>query len=240
MPVYAITGANRGLGAEFVRQLASNSSNTILALTRSLSSDLSELNELNKNKNIHILECDTGSLSSIKSFASEASKPLSGKKIDYLLNNAGINSKPEQNSLSIGPEDIDEHMRINVVGPAKTTEYLLEAGLLSDNAVILNMTSGLGSNGRSKGMQPRKCATYSISKAALNMLTVHQSGDLPEKLPGVIVICMDPGWVKTRMGGEGAMLEREQSIKGMLATAHGVKKEDSGKFYTYTGEEVPW
>lgn len=240
MPIYAITGANRGLGLEFTRQLSSTSSNTVLALTRSLSSDLTDLNALNKHSNIHILECDTGDVTSIKSFVKEAAKTLSGKKLDYLFNNAGINSVPEQGSLTIDPADLDEQIRVNVIGPAKTTEYLLEADLLSPNAVILNMTSGLGSNAVSKSIEPRKCATYSISKAALNMLTVHQSGDLRAKLPGCVVVCMDPGWVKTRMGGEGAVLEPEESIGGMLKTVHGLGKEDTGKFYTYTGKEVPW
>jgi len=58
-----------------------------------------------------------------------------------------------------------------------------------------------------------KCTTYSISKAAVNMLTVHQSEQLKDR--GIKVICMDPGWVKTRMGGEGAILEPHVSIGGV-------------------------
>ena len=102
------------------------------------------------------------------------------------------------------------------------------------------MTSGLGSMEKSLSISPRKCAAYSISKAGLNMLTVHQSGDLRSQLPQVVVICMDPGWVKTRMGGDGAILEPHESIGGMLECVHGLKEGDNGKFFTYTGEEVPW
>ena len=72
------------------------------------------------------------------------------------------------------------------------------------------------------------------------MLTVHQAADIKDKLPGAVVVCMDPGWVKTRMGGDGAILERQDSIEGMLKCLHGLGKEDTGKFYTYTGEGVPW
>jgi len=240
MPVCCITGANRGLGLEFVRQLAASNDSTILALTRSLNSDLSDLKKV-ANKQTHILECDTGNLSSIKSFVSEAGKVLGGEKIDYLLNNAGINAKPDQTSLSIDPEDLDEHIRINVIGPAKTTEFLLGAGLLAPNARIINMTSGLGSMAVSLSITPRKCATYSISKAALNALTVQQSGELRERLgKECVVICMDPGWVKTRMGGDGAVLEPEESIGGMLKCIHGLGEGSNGKFFTYTGKEVPW
>jgi NAD(P)-dependent dehydrogenase (short-subunit alcohol dehydrogenase family) len=239
MPIYCITGANRGLGLEFVRQIAASPKNTILALSRSLSSDLSDLKAV-AHSNTHILECDTGDLNSIQAFVKKASSVLSGKKIDFLFNNAGINSHPEQSSLSLGPEDVYNQIRINVIGPAKVVEFLLAADLLSSNVRITNMTSGLGSMQRSLGMTPRKCTGYSISKAALDMLAVHQSGDLKDKLPGAVVIVMDPGWVKTRMGGSGAVLEPEVSIGGMLKIVHGLSEADNGRFYTYTGEQVPW
>jgi len=224
MPTYCITGANRGLGLEFVRQIAADSSNTILACTRSMSNDLTDLKKVASDKT-HILECNTGDLSSIKSFAEQAGKTLSGGKIDVLINNAATNRSPEQTALSIDPADLKEEINVNVVGPAKTTEFLLGAGLLAPEARIVNMTSGLGSMSVSLGITPRKCATYSISKAAVNALTVQQSGELREdgKLGGkCIVICMDPGWVKTRMGGEGAVLEPEESIgKSTLRASEG-------------------
>lgn len=130
---------------------------------------------------------------------------------------------------------------MNVIGPAKTTEFLLGAGLFAPDARIVNMSSGLGSMAVSLSISPRKCATYSISKAALNALTVQQSGEVVEKLGGgAVVICMDPGWVKTRMGGSGAVLEPEESIGGMLKCIHGLEEGSNGKFFTYTGKEVPW
>jgi NAD(P)-dependent dehydrogenase (short-subunit alcohol dehydrogenase family) len=205
MPVYVLTGANRGLGLEFVRQLSADSSNTVIGAVRSLSNDLTDLKALNKNNNIHILEC-----------------------------------VPEQSSLSITESDMNEHINVNVIGPAKTTEGFYKADLLSSDVRILNMTSGLGSMKASIGIKPRKCTTYSISKAALNMLTVHQGEELREKLPDVVVISMDPGWVKTRMGGEGAMIEAHESINGMLKVLHGLKKDDTASFWTYSGEQVPW
>jgi len=82
-----------------------------------------------------------------------------------------------------------------------------------------------------------KCCTYSISKAAQNMLTLHQARDLKKQ---AIVICMDPGWVKTRMGGKGAFVEPEVSIKGMLEVIEGLKKEDTGKFYRFDGSQCHW
>ncbi|KAK5118386.1 hypothetical protein LTR62_002900 [Meristemomyces frigidus] len=243
MPVYVVTGANRGLGLEFARQISQSKENILVACHRSSSSDLSDLKQAaaNNASNTHTLVCDTGDLKSIQAFIDSAKKTLEGKKIDFLINNAGINSVPDQTSLSIGPEDLAEQMRVNVLGPAKTTEFLLAADLLSPKVRIVNMTSGLGSMTQSLTINPRKCATYSISKAAVNSLTVQQSGNLREKLgEGCVVICMDPGWVKTRMGGVGAVLEPEVSIGGMLKCIRGLGEADNGKFFGYTGKEVPW
>lgn len=240
MPVYVLTGANRGLGLEFVHQLSADSFNIVIGAVRSMSNDLTDLKSLNKNNNIHILECDTGEASSITSFVGSCGEILEGKKIDYLLHNSGINAVPEQNSLSINESDMIEHIKINVLGPAKTTEAMYKADLLSSDVRILNMTSGLGSMENSIGIKPRKCTTYSISKAALNMLTIHQGEELREKLPGAVVISMDPGWVRTRMGGEGALIEAHESITGMLKVLHEVKKADTASFWTHSGEQVPW
>jgi len=239
MPTYVITGANRGLGLEFVAQLSQEASNKIIVASRSPSPEkVKDLESLkSKNKNIYILECDTSSLKSIASFASEVASLLGPQgKIDYLLNNAGINSVPDQRSLSLTSEGLQEQITVNVLGPAKTVEAL--QAHLHEGSVVMNMTSGLGSLTYSKSKSANSATAYSISKASLNMLTVHQSIDLKHK--GVIVICMDPGWVKTDMGGKGAVLEKEESIEGMLRCLSGLTIADSGKFFVYDGHEKAW
>ncbi|OCL07503.1 short chain dehydrogenase/reductase SDR [Glonium stellatum] len=235
MPTYFLTGANRGLGLEFVRQLSLSKDNTIIACVRSLQGDLSDLKSLSSQHDaaVHILECDNSSLPSISALRETVAEALGGKKINYLINNAGINATSADTSLSMDPASLQKHMAVNVLGPAKVVETLQH--LLAQDSVVVNMTSGLGSISLSH--QITKCCTYSISKAALNMLTVHQAHDLA----GIaVVICMDPGWVKTRMGGEGAVLEPEESIGGMLKVFHDVGKGDTAKFYRYSGKEAPW
>ena len=239
MPVYVITGANRGLGLEFVRQLSSESSNTILAATRSISRDISALESLKSNSaTLHILQCDTGSEDSIAAFSKEVGSILGGadKKINFLLNNAGINATSEQTSLTLTSESLLDHINVNVMGPAKTVQ-VLESHLHS-GSVVMNMTSGIGGLTYSRTKDPATCTSYSISKAAVNMLTVHQASHLKSK--GVIFVCVDPGWVKTDMGGKGAVLEKEVSIGGMLNTLSHLKSEDSGKFFLYDGSEKAW
>ncbi|PVH93629.1 NAD(P)-binding protein [Periconia macrospinosa] len=236
MPTYFLTGANRGIGLEFVRQLSSNRENTIIAAVRSRKSDINDLKSLTYKNNIHIIECDVSSTDSISSLEFRVAEILSknGSNLDYLFNIAGINATSSDTALSIDPASLQKHMNSNVLGPAKIVETLKQ--YLSRGAIVMNLTSGLGSLTVAKDMP--KCCTYSISKAALNMLTLHQARDL--KRYHVIVICMDPGWVKTRMGGKGAMVEPDVSISGMLEVVGGLRKEDSGKFYRFDGGAVPW
>jgi NAD(P)-dependent dehydrogenase (short-subunit alcohol dehydrogenase family) len=241
MGVYVITGANRGIGLEFVNQLSSDPSNTVIASTRSLSSDLSAIKSLNKeHNNIHVLEYDTSSFPSIHSFSLAVSKIIGADgKIDYLLNSAAIQDIKDDSSIDLTEHNLLSHIQTNVLGPAEMVKSLLPH--LQKGSVVMNMTSGIGSMSFSaRSGVPTMHTTYSISKAALNMLTVHQACDLGKEGRGVIVICMDPGWVKTRMGGEGAIMEREDSVKGMLKCLRGLKGEDSGRFWNSSGEEVPW
>ncbi|KAL2148635.1 hypothetical protein VTH82DRAFT_2189 [Thermothelomyces myriococcoides] len=241
MPIYCITGTNRGLGLEFVRQLAQSSDNTIIAGVRSLATtDLTDLKAA-ASPSTHILECDTGSLASIHAFAKAARLALGeDRKIDYLINNAAVNLASHQTSLDLGPDEFQAQMAVNVLGPAKTLELLLDAGLLSANVRVLNLTSGLASLHLTAQSPTRKCAGYSIAKAALNMLTLHQAADLRAHLPGAVVALVDPGWVKTRLGGAGAVMEPEDSISNVLKVLHGLRPEDSGSFFSHSGEKVPW
>ncbi|KAL2196689.1 hypothetical protein P885DRAFT_36901 [Corynascus similis CBS 632.67] len=240
MPVYCITGTNRGLGLEFVSQLAQSSDNTIIAAVRSLSSDLNDLRAV-ASPSTHILECDTGSIPSVHTFVKAIRRALGeGAKIDYLLNNAGVNIASQQSSLNLGADELQAQMAVNVVGPAKMVELLLDAGLLSEEVRVLNMTSGLASLQLTAQGEGRKCAGYSISKAALNMLTVHQAHDIRKHLSGAVVILMDPGWVKTRLGGAGAVMEPSESIANMLKVLHGLRSEDNGSFFHHSGGKIPW
>lgn len=229
----------RGLGLEFVRQLALSPENTIIATVRP-DTDISDLQSA-ASATTHILECDVASVPAIHLFANKASRILGGNQIDFLINNAGINGTPSsETSLSLDHTNFALQMSINVVGPAKIVEFLLDHKLLSPAVRILNMSSSLGSLELGSEASPRVFAGYSISKAALNMLTVHQGGDIRSRLPKAVVISMDPGWVKTRMGGDQAQLEAVNSIAGMLRTLHSLQDEDNVSFFSHDGTKKPW
>lgn len=237
MATYFLTGANRGIGLEFVRQLSANPKNTIIAGVRSLSGENDALHSLaTQHNNVHVIECDVSSLESLAGLEFRVAEILSktGANLDFLFNVAGINATSSDTSLTLDPESVTTHMQTNVIGPAKIVSSLQR--YLARGATVLNMTSGLAS--LKVATETTKCCTYSMSKAALNMLTLHQAADL--KKSGVKVVCMDPGWVKTRMGGKGAMIEPEVSVGSMLEVVHGLKEKDSGRFLRYDGVDVPW
>ncbi|CZS97542.1 hypothetical protein WAI453_008678 [Rhynchosporium graminicola] len=237
MTLWIVTGANRGLGLEFIAQLSTDTSNTVIACVRSLSASHDALQALQqKNSSITILECDTGSESSIKDFGSKFSSQFgSGTKIDFLLNNAGINTTAAQTSLTMTGESLMNHMNVNVMGPARIVQVLDVH--LKEGSVVMNMTSGLGSLSYNATKNPPQATVYAMSKAALNMLTVHQAGQFKER--GVKFLCIDPGWVKTDMGGSNALLEKEESIAGMLKV---LKDEStkSGEYLEYNGNKREW
>ena len=80
---------------------------------------------------------------------------------------------------------------MNVMGPAKMVQVFTENGMLGKGSVVMNMTSGLGSLAYNRTKEMAECTVYSLSKAAVNMLSVHQASQLRER--GVVVVCVDPG-----------------------------------------------
>jgi len=123
--------------------------------------------------------------------------------------------------------------RANVAGPALIAQVYLPYLEKGSRKVILNMTSGLASFGLDLGA---KNASYTISKTALNMLTYKQS----KERPSIISVCVDPGWVKTTMGGEGAMLEVHESVGPFVDFLKRVSAPQSGGFFDRHGNAIVW
>ena len=240
MPTIVITGTRSGLSLEHVRQLSQDPSNTIIALVRSLTSgDLSALRSVQSSATgtVHILECDTSSPPSIAGLSDriKAASPTT-TTIDVLINNAAILQHKPETSLNLSPEAFVSHMSTNVLGPALTLSALLP--MLAKDAKVVNITSGLGSlELLSNGTIGVEATHYSLSKAALNMLTVHQARQVSK---GVVVVCLDPGYAKTEMGGPGATTEPEESVAGTLKVIRGLREEDAVRFFLFRGEGLPW
>ncbi|MCA1841840.1 MAG: SDR family oxidoreductase, partial [Actinobacteria bacterium] len=105
----------------------------------------------------------------------------------------------------------------------------------SPRAIVVNLSSGLGSIGGANG---RGNIGYGMSKAALNMATRHLAAELRPQ--GTVVISMSPGWVSTDMGGASAPLQPAESVRGMLNVVNALTPAQSGMFLDHTGATLPW
>ncbi|KAH9924012.1 C-factor [Fomitopsis serialis] len=232
--VWLITGANRGLGLELTTQLlAASLSNEIIATCRTpaAATDLHKL-QASEMGRVHVVPLDVGSEQSMRDSVKYVSDILGDRGLDYLYNNAAIN--PAFDS----PFDFDyaqllEVLQTNLGAPALLGELYYPFLLRGSKKTIVNVSTGLASLGLDCGP---KCTSYSISKCALNMLTYKQAKTRVD----FTCICMDPGWVKTPLGGEGAVLETTESAAGILGVIARLTPADSGKFWRYNGTQHPW
>ena len=256
---YLITGANRGIGLEFTRQLATrDASSTIISTIRDTSSVSEGLGSLSSShENVHLATCELADPVSISSLASQVERILGSPsgtsssrttvngdsaKIDVLINNAATNLLPTSTPLTIEPESFQSEMATNVLGPALVVSSLLP--MLGSGSLVVNLTTGLGSTSRTLSASwGTKATLYSVSKAALNVLSVHQAKDPHLRGKGVTVVGLDPGWVITELGGEGANVDVEDSVSGMLRVLDelmGKGQDVNGKCFNWKGAETSW
>lgn len=226
---YVVTGANRGIGLEFVRQLAARG-DTVDCTARD-PEHATELQALAKSSGgrVRIRALDVGDDASVERFAAEITEPL-----DVLINNAGRNAK--KLPLEELPfEEIVGAFNTNALGTLRVTRALLprlrEGGakkilhISTQRASLTNNTDG-GSYG------------YRMSKVALNMAVRSMAIDFRSE--GHIHVLVHPGWVQTDMGGPNAPTPVSESVGGLLRLIDGATLEHSGRFFNYTGEELPW
>ncbi|EPS96145.1 NAD-binding protein [Fomitopsis schrenkii] len=224
---------SRGIGFELVRQLVSNPNNIVVATCRepSRASKLHALKDSAKEQ-LYIVALDVSSEASIRGSVAEVSRILGDRGLDYLYNNAAV-TEGDDSAFNFSYDGLLDTLRANVAGPALLGMAYLPLLEQGRRKVIVNMTSGLASIGLDFGA---KNATYSISKTALNMLAYKQAKTQPD----LIAYVVDPGWVKTDMGGPNAMMEPEESVARLIKLATTATTKSSGKFFRHDGEEIPW
>ncbi|EPB87850.1 hypothetical protein HMPREF1544_05379 [Mucor circinelloides 1006PhL] len=236
---YVVTGASRGLGLEFVNQLAAKG-NTVIACARNPGS-AAGLQKLVDNKHVFAVKMDTTSLESIKSAAEEVAK-YAPQGIDVLINNAGIGGEKATKPEDLFESDLNNIFQTNVVGVSNVTKVflpLLQKRGKDHVKKIVNISSILGSielinQIAPTGGQP----SYNISKAALNMYTKMLANNLAKD--NFIVYSSHPGWVATDLGGEKAPVQAVDSIRGQLAKLENATAKDNGGFFDFEGKTLPW
>jgi NAD(P)-dependent dehydrogenase (short-subunit alcohol dehydrogenase family) len=219
MTTILITGANRGIGLEMTRQYAERG-DEVIAICRSSSAGLDRLG-------VQVIDgVDVTSDDSVARLVSV----VKGKRIDRLVNNAGI---LEQTSLDhLDFDSMERQFRVNSIAPLRLTAALRDN--LAEGSKVFIITSRMGSiddndSGGSYG--------YRMSKAAVNMTGKSLSVDLKDA--GIAVFLLHPGWVSTDMT-EGTGIPVEESAAGLVERMDSLDISQTGSFWHQEGYQLPW
>jgi NAD(P)-dependent dehydrogenase (short-subunit alcohol dehydrogenase family) len=230
MPTVLITGANRGIGFEFARQYLADGWQVYAACRDPTSaSELRQLAE-DSGERLRILAMDVTDARSVK-----AAAELAGEPIDLLLNNAGVGGARNQTIGSIDYEAWAKVLDVNTMGPLRVSEAFIEHVARSERKLIVTLTSGMGSiaDNTSGGS-----IAYRSSKAAVNMVMRSLAIDLGPR--GITCVVVNPGWVRTDMGGPHAGLTPAESVMRLRRLIDTLGPAQSGKFFNHDGREYAW
>lgn len=224
-----VTGANRGLGLEFVRQFSARGDRVFAASRGGKPIDLPGV------KPVAMDVADEGSIDQAHRAVSDETDAL-----DLLINNAGIYSTvggrwTGESFGTLSAEEAVAVLRVNSVGPiliAQKFSDLLGRGV---NPKLANISSGYGSVSRNDGHFPYH---YSASKAALNQYMRSFAQDA--RPLGITVLILNPGWVRTDMGGPNAALSPEESVAGMVRIIDRISLNETSSWFNYDGATVEW
>ncbi|WP_219894207.1 SDR family oxidoreductase [Aquisediminimonas profunda] len=248
MPSVLITGANSGLGLEFTRQLLRLGWSVHACCRKPERAD--DLRALRggtpESLNIHAV--DLADFVSIDNLATK----LASAPIDLLINNAGVmdttpidfsedNRRKVQVFGALNHSSWSEVFLINVIGTTRLTEVVLPNLQAGSQRKIVMISSIMGSI---EACSPNRFPPggglylYRSSKAALNMISRNLAADLASC--GFTVLSVNPGWVKTAMGGRDAMLDPETSVGNMIKVISSATSSDNGSFISHDGARLPW
>ena len=240
-----VTGANRGIGLEFVRQLLARGDHVVAACRHP--GKASALNTLAGEHpgRLHVLPLDVADAKSRASLLHDLPLVLGDDgRIDLLLNNAGVLHSGERFG-HVEQAMLDDSLRTNAIGPFLLAQDLVP--LLCDVApghaddtgsprtVIANISSQLGSIANTTRFGT---PSYAISKAAQNMASVLLARALAER--SIVVLALHPGWVQTEMGGAQAQVTPADAVAGLLRVIDAATPSRSGAFLDWRGASLPW
>ena len=215
-----ITGSNRGIGLELVKESLSKNFSVIGTFRNKENSQ--ELFQLSSN-NIKLFEMDVVDEKSILDVSENIHNP-----IDYLICNAGINngygSIFDQDHTH---EKMLEVLNVNVIGSILTVKHFSK--ILNKDAKIILISSIMGVQNHSGS----SATIYRASKAAVNNIMISISEEFKSKK--ITVVSFHPGWVRTDMGGPNATLSTKESASSLIKNFENLTFENTGKFFNYDG-----
>ena len=219
MPSVLVTGANRGIGLEFARQYSADGWD-VIATARETSAELAALG-------VRVEGLDLRDLDAVAALGADIEGPL-----DLLIANAGT-MIPENGATPDDARAWAEMLTVNCIAPYLLAKWVLRQ-VAAAGGKLIALSSGMGSIGESSGGY----VPYRTSKAALNM--AWHSLAIEARPLGVIAAAIDPGWVKTRMGGPNALISAEQSVGDMRRLIERLGPDQSGGFLKRDGTPHAW
>lgn len=256
--VWAVTGASRGIGTEFIKQILGMADTQVIAGARSpdKAPALQELRHLYPNR-LHLVTLDVTDTVSIQSAAKQVSELPGTTGVDYLINNAAVSDPGQSRHQAV--DSLRQTLEVNVVGVHAMIQAFLPLLQAGHKKTVINISSGSGSLTRryeefanrheKESKYLPTSLSYKTSKAALNMLTLSWASDVtPEE--GFIFAAIHPGVVNTDMNttsmralkfDEAAFASRltpTQAVEQLLETITHLTSEDSGKYLNLDGKPI--
>jgi NAD(P)-dependent dehydrogenase (short-subunit alcohol dehydrogenase family) len=224
-PVAVVSGANRGIGREVVRQLAERGFEAVLG-ARNAAKGESAARELGVVSH----QLDVADDASVERFAQWVARELG--RCDALVNNAAIHYDTWQTGVDADLAVVREALETNLLGAWRLARALIPLLREAPHARLVNVSSGAGSLADMGGGTP----AYRVSKVALNALTRILAAEL--RADGVLVNAVCPGWVATDMGGAGG----RPVADGAASVVWAVLLDDDGPTAGFfrDGRPVPW
>jgi NAD(P)-dependent dehydrogenase (short-subunit alcohol dehydrogenase family) len=223
-----ISGANRGLGLEFARELAARGDRVSASVRDAEAARLLNAQLAPQHAAAQTLLMDMRDEAAIEAAAASVEAPL-----DVLLANAGAYGPRPQSALDMDFAVALDVFSINTLGPLRLLKAL-RPKLGGPNPRVVFMSSEVGSM---TSLFP-SAVIYSASKTALNKFAQCVAAEL--RPLGVTVVAMHPGWVRTDMGGPEAPLSTPESVAGLITTIDALTIENTGSFLDWRGRTMPW
>lgn len=227
MPTLVVVGANRGIGREFVRQYAAEGWR-VIAACRHPAEAADDLRSLGST--VRPIAMDVTDLASVEAVAREETAP-----VDLLIHSAGIIGQQGDGPGAVNYAEWAHLLNVNLMGPVRVLDAFADRLAAAGHAKAVALTSGMGSIA---DVGSGGSLLYRTSKAALNMAM--RARALTLKPRGVAVAVINPGWVRTDMGGPGGTLSVEESVTGMRAEIAALSLETTGSFLNWRAGGYPW
>jgi NAD(P)-dependent dehydrogenase (short-subunit alcohol dehydrogenase family) len=229
-----ITGANRGIGLAVTRIFLANGDRVFTACRQpQKSTELTTLKE-KYPQTLEIVALDVNLDESAVTAAQEVSKKTD--RLDVLINMAGILPQPYNPTLEkMDIQQLRDAFETNVLGPIRVSRSVLALLRKGNNPRVINVSSGAG---MISSKATSEFYTYGPTKAALNYVTRGEAFEF--KKEGITFVALDPGWVKTDMGGPYAPLTPEESATAIVKTVKGLTIKKTSLFISREGKELEW